>query len=142
MGTGSYQGPSSEDCHHSPGSLFRSLQKMAHSSCQAGLRLWPRVSAHQPLSTADSPVTHGCLSSTGARGTGEPPPAGPVRCENRVLPVSLPSWSLGVPLRNRLASSKSAPRTGAVGGFLTRPSSRDPVGISMEATGRVWVSWP
>lgn len=40
------------------------------------LRLWPRVSAHGPLSTADR-SSYGYLSGAGARGTGVLPPAGP-----------------------------------------------------------------
>lgn len=91
------------------------------------LGLWPRVSAHRPLSTADR-SSHGHLSGAGARGTGALPPARPVWCENRVLPACLPSWSLGVPPRDRLASSESVHRTRAVGGFLARPSSGDPHG--------------
>lgn len=43
--TGLHQGPSSGDCHRGPGSLSQPLQKTACSSRQAGLRLWPRVSA-------------------------------------------------------------------------------------------------
>lgn len=43
--TGLYQGPSSGDCHCGPGPPSRPLQKTACSSRQAGLRLWPWVSA-------------------------------------------------------------------------------------------------